>query len=683
MSAVEQFESILKEISTLKAPGVSGSRIKKLSEIAIKNVNEESKLITILYSNCKATPSSHKLGSLYVVDAIVRAYIEEAKKLNEEISPSAPEGTYASAVCKVSELIESLIDDALELTVSKSQIIKIGKLVDIWERAETFKPEIIKSIRDKHFASTTPPGSPPSKPSAPLPNGLESNSTQSVPSSNYEADSATAKSENDTASNSNESSNANNNNSILSALASLAKQSNSQSSTPNAAPAVPVQQPSSQTMQQPPSNNANDILSQLSAMANNSAQPQAPANNGFNQAAQPPAQAQPQTGSNEQYIFNMLQQMQSGNSNAQYPRQQQADYGSGRRGRDDNNVSSYSRRNRSRSPNRFGSGNRRERSPPRNQINQMNQQRINQLQNNGYYPSGGELNLPNTPHFRPRNVGFDPSLPQGSFKVLSRTLFIGGVPRNMDEKELAAVLRPFAEVQSVILNSERKHAFVKVYSRREAEQVITSFNKDNSLPLRTRWGVGFGPRDCCNYQHGISIIPISRLTDADRTWVVQAQWGGTGGQPLQSGMVIDEPDIEIGAGISSKAMSKKMPTNSARNGPKSNKPGEPEEDYVKTTLIPQSSSTMSHGLQPDFQTLTQSSVNPLSGLFANANPNISPQPVPGQTMPMPNMMQQQNGAPAYPQMNDFLNTLNQGGGNPNLSAQLATFFQNGGMNGMN
>ena len=35
------------------------------------------------------------------------------------------------------------------------------------------------------------------------------------------------------------------------------------------------------------------------------------------------------------------------------------------------------------------------------------------------------------------------------------------------------------------------------------------------------------------------------------------------GQPLLSGMVIDESDIEIGTGISSKAMSKKMPTNSA------------------------------------------------------------------------------------------------------------------------
>ena len=66
------------------------------------------------------------------------------------------------------------------------------------------------------------------------------------------------------------------------------------------------------------------------------------------------------------------------------------------------------------------------------------------------------------------------------------------------------------------MNSE-KTRFVKVYSRREAEQVITSFNKDGALPLRTRWGVGFGPRDCCNYQHGISIIPIQRLTEADKT----------------------------------------------------------------------------------------------------------------------------------------------------------------------
>lgn len=48
------------------------------------------------------------------------------------------------------------------------------------------------------------------------------------------------------------------------------------------------------------------------------------------------------------------------------------------------------------------------------------------------------------------------------------------------------------------------------------------------------------------------MIPITRLTDADRKWVLTAEFGGTGGRALEGGMVIEEPDIEIGAGVSSK-----------------------------------------------------------------------------------------------------------------------------------
>jgi len=64
--------------------------------------------------------------------------------------------------------------------------------------------------------------------------------------------------------------------------------------------------------------------------------------------------------------------------------------------------------------------------------------------------------------------------------------------------------------------------------------------------------VGFGPRDCSDYQTGISIIPIERLTDADRKWMLTAEYGGTGGKPIDGGLVVEEPDIEIGAGVSSK-----------------------------------------------------------------------------------------------------------------------------------
>lgn len=66
--------------------------------------------------------------------------------------------------------------------------------------------------------------------------------------------------------------------------------------------------------------------------------------------------------------------------------------------------------------------------------------------------------------------------------------------------------------------------------------------------------MGFGPRDCSDYQTGISIIPIERLTDADKKWMVTGEYGGTGGAPIEAGMVVEEPDIEIGAGVSSKGM---------------------------------------------------------------------------------------------------------------------------------
>jgi protein NRD1 len=95
---------------------------------------------------------------------------------------------------------------------------------------------------------------------------------------------------------------------------------------------------------------------------------------------------------------------------------------------------------------------------------------------------------------------------------------------------------------------------------------------------QTRWGVGFGPRDCSDYQTGVSIIPISKLTDADRKWMLTAEYGGSGGAPIEPGMVVEEPDIEIGQGVSSKAISRRMQTDKGgNNGPKSSRDREEDD----------------------------------------------------------------------------------------------------------
>lgn len=50
MSVLEEFETTLKELPTLKAPGVSGSRIKKLTDLAVENVTV---CIYFFFLNCK------------------------------------------------------------------------------------------------------------------------------------------------------------------------------------------------------------------------------------------------------------------------------------------------------------------------------------------------------------------------------------------------------------------------------------------------------------------------------------------------------------------------------------------------------------------------------------------------------------------------------------------------------
>jgi protein NRD1 len=170
----------------------------------------------------------------------------------------------------------------------------------------------------------------------------------------------------------------------------------------------------------------------------------------------------------------------------------------------------------------------------------------------------------NLPPPGPRNIQYDRSLPPGHIKVLSRTLFVGGVTQR--EPALRELFGQFGIVQTCIVNIDKRHAFIKMLNRKDAERARNGMedHRDSGSQLRTKWGVGFGPRDCSDYQTGISIIPIERLTEADRKWVVTAEYGGTGGQALESGMVLEEPDIEIGAGVSSKGMiSPPLPMNYA------------------------------------------------------------------------------------------------------------------------
>lgn len=208
-------------------------------------------------------------------------------------------------------------------------------------------------------------------------------------------------------------------------------------------------------------------------------------------------------------------------------------------------------RNRNRSPDRF----RRTPSPNRNQASAPT-------------GTGNDTDW----GYIPRNMSIDPSLPKDSIRVYSRTLFVGGV--TCSEDELRRIFSAHGRVQTCIVNIDKRHAFVKMLTREEAiraKEAMEHYRTD-SMQLRTRWGVGYGPRDCSDYGTGVSVIPIGRLTDADRKWMLSAPYGGSGGEEIKGGLTVEEPDIEIGAGVSSKAISRRMQTDrSGQHGPRSSR----------------------------------------------------------------------------------------------------------------
>ena len=174
-----------------------------------------------------------------------------------------------------------------------------------------------------------------------------------------------------------------------------------------------------------------------------------------------------------------------------------------------------------------------------------------------------------THNLRQKWTDLDPTVKPGHIKVLSRTLFVGGA--NGTEADIRAIFGRYGPVQTCIVNNDKRHAFVKMCSRADAVAARDGMEKNKDPDVlakarQTKWGVGFGPRECCDYSSGVSTIPIDALTDADNKWVLSAEFGGTGGRPIESGLVFEEPDIEIGAGVSSKAMSRRVGPDVGRRG---------------------------------------------------------------------------------------------------------------------
>lgn len=135
MSCVAELDTILQSMLALKPPGVTGGKIQSITTLCNANIQvrlfisnpsyfkqrlltslipqSETVLIQRVYTHFKKAPASHKLGVLYVVDSVTRAWVEQARKAGQTFGPSAPDGTFAAGVNRVTELLPSFMTDIL------------------------------------------------------------------------------------------------------------------------------------------------------------------------------------------------------------------------------------------------------------------------------------------------------------------------------------------------------------------------------------------------------------------------------------------------------------------------------------------------------------------------------------------------------------------------------------------
>lgn len=606
MSCVAELDAILQSMLALKPPGVTAGKIQSITTLGNANIQSETVLIQRVYTHFKKAPASHKLGVLYVVDSVTRAWVEQARKAGQTFGPAAPDGTFAAGVNRVTELLPSFMTDILT-NCPEEQKARLLKLIDIWERGSTFPSNMLNSFKQKLTApasydprSTTPTGTPP-KGFIPL-----NESSGNIPAAGAPRADTTQ---------------------ILKALAEMAK-TNTTAAPAMPSQASPINVPNLQNAyQQHLNSSVNPATSApygqpvnvpgAAIGANPFAVNQGMPGGQTNVHANPvmPQGTTPEALQQQVQLIQMLQAqgvpqdqwatvlqvlMAAGTVGGGVPSAPAQPSWQQNGGRDDSSrdrngyENSYNMRSpsgryrghRSRSRSPSGYNRRREPTPPRRRDSPSY----------GDYGRGGrsgrqERNRneyrqrsPPAPYRRsdspgqeqvfpppgPRNLQYDLSLPPNHIKVLSRTLFVGGVTSSEDV--LRGIFQGFGIVQTCIVNVDKRHAFVKMLSRSEAMTAKEGMERYKSaeMQLRTRWGVGFGPRDCSDYQTGISIIPIDRLTDADRKWMLSAEYGGTGGKPMEPGIVVEEPDIEIGAGVSSKAISRRMATDKGgQQGPRS------------------------------------------------------------------------------------------------------------------
>ncbi|KAF8513432.1 hypothetical protein BU17DRAFT_95419 [Hysterangium stoloniferum] len=151
MATLTSFENMLKEVVTAKR--LSASKMNALTDIALKLMDNDTQLVSILYRTHKALSPSSKIHSLYAFDALSRAARSKVNKLGLTGDINAEKGNCATFLLKVDGILDALILDMVSIGTTEAKE-KTRKILDIWTKNNTFPQSVLTRLAD--VAKETP-----------------------------------------------------------------------------------------------------------------------------------------------------------------------------------------------------------------------------------------------------------------------------------------------------------------------------------------------------------------------------------------------------------------------------------------------------------------------------------------------------------------------------------------------
>ncbi|KAL6309283.1 hypothetical protein BKA93DRAFT_723768 [Sparassis latifolia] len=141
-SHLQTFESTLKDV--VRAKRISASKMVTLTDIALKCMQNDTQLVSILYRTHKSLSTSCKVSSLYTFDALARAARHQVTKQGLTGDVNAEQGNCATFLLKMEGILDGLFNDMVS-SGSESKD-KTKKILDIWIKSNTFPADVLARL---------------------------------------------------------------------------------------------------------------------------------------------------------------------------------------------------------------------------------------------------------------------------------------------------------------------------------------------------------------------------------------------------------------------------------------------------------------------------------------------------------------------------------------------------------